>query len=83
MVNTNILGAWSIKTKTRMDTQTKFYKTWAIRNGLFSCEAWVMTSRDKSRPQAAEMRFMRSAIGTTRRNTIRNGVIRNKIHEEI
>jgi hypothetical protein len=29
------------------------------------------------------MRFMRSAIGTTRRNTIRNGVIRNKIHEEI
>jgi hypothetical protein len=50
-----------------VDAQMKFYKTMALRRG---CETWVMVSRDKSRLQAAEMRFLRSVIGTTIRDTI-------------
>jgi hypothetical protein len=41
-----------------------------------------MTPRDKSRFKAAEIRFLRSLVGITRRNRIRNDYIRKKLHLE-
>ncbi|KAL1457176.1 hypothetical protein WDU94_001836 [Cyamophila willieti] len=38
-----------------------------------------MKSREESRVQAAEMRFLRSMIGKTRRDRIRNEIIRSRI----
>jgi hypothetical protein len=55
-----------MKYTTRIDTQMNFYKAMAMRGGLYGCEIWVMTSRDKSRLQAAEVQFLRSVIGVTR-----------------
>jgi hypothetical protein len=49
----------TLKNKTRIDTQMKFYKNMTIMSDLYGCEAWVMTSRDKSRLQAAETGFLR------------------------
>jgi hypothetical protein len=66
-----------MKYTTRIDTQINFYKTVAIRGGL--CETWVMISRGKSRLQAAEVWFLRSVIGVTRRDMITND-IRNERH---
>jgi hypothetical protein len=68
--------------KKTMDILTKFYKTMAIRNGLHGCETWVMTSRGKSRLQAAGFRFLRSVIKTRRKDQIGNYIIRNKRHAE-
>jgi hypothetical protein len=45
----------TLKNKTKMDTQMKLFKTVAMRSGLYVYEAWVMTSKDNSRLQAAEI----------------------------
>lgn len=55
-----------ILTNKTVDTQMKFCKTMAVRSGLYGCETWVMTSRDKSSLQAAEMQFLKSVTGITR-----------------
>jgi hypothetical protein len=58
----------------------KFYKTMAIRSGLYGCETWLMIS--KSILQATEMRFLKSVTGITRRYKITNYNIRNKLYVE-
>jgi hypothetical protein len=60
----------------------KFYKTIGIRSGFYDCKTWGMTSRGESRQQVAEMWFLRSMIGKTRRGKIKNDDIRNKLHVE-
>ena len=65
--------------KTRTDTQMKFYKVIArptIHNGR---ETWVTTTRDMTRLEAEEMRFLRSVKGYTRLNKIRSEVIRKEL----
>jgi hypothetical protein len=52
----------------------------AMRSGLYVYEAWVMTSKDNSRLQAAEIWFLRSVITITRWDKIKNGNIINKPH---
>ena len=42
-------------------------------------ETWVTTTRDMTRLEAAEMRFVRSVKGYTRLDKIRNEVIRKKL----
>lgn len=69
----------TLKNKVRKDTMIKFYKTMAVPAALYSSETWTMTSRDKSRLQAAEMRFLRSVLGVTKRDRIRNEDIRNQL----
>jgi hypothetical protein len=71
----------SLKNKRRVDTQMKLCRTIAIRTDMCGCETCGMTSRGKSRLQAAEMSFLRSMIGITRRVKIRNDDIRNKLEE--
>jgi hypothetical protein len=45
----------ALKNRTRMNAEMKFCKTVEIRSDLYGCKVWVVTSRDKSRLQAAKM----------------------------
>jgi hypothetical protein len=45
-----------------VDTQMKFCKTVVVRSGFMAVKLGVMTSRDKSSLQAAEMRILKSVI---------------------
>ena len=60
-------------------TQMKFYIVIARPTLLYGSETWVTTTRDMTRLEAAEMRFLRSVKGYTRLNKIRSEVIRNEL----
>ena len=62
--------------KTRTDTQVKFYKVVVRPSLLYGSETWVITKRDMTGLEAAEMRFLRSVTGYTRLDKIRSEVIR-------
>ena len=53
--------------KTRTDTQMKFYKVVARPSLIYGSKTWITTKRDVTRLEAAEMRFLRSVAGYTRR----------------
>jgi len=65
--------------KTRTDTQMKFYKFLARPTLLYGSETWVTTTRDMTRLEAAEMRFLRSVKRYTRLDKIRSEVIRKEL----
>ena len=65
--------------KTRTDTQRKFYKVVTRPTLLYGSETWVTTTRDMTRLEAAEMRFLRSGKGYTRLDKIRSEVIRKEL----
>ena len=65
--------------KTRTDTQMKFYKVVARRKLLYGSETWVTTTRDTTRLEAAQMRFLSSVKGYTRLHKIRSEVIRKEL----
>ena len=65
--------------KPRTDTQMKFYKVVARPKLLYGIETWVTTTRDMTRLEAAEMRFLRSVKGYTRLDKIRSEVIRKEL----
>jgi len=52
----------------------KFYKVVARPTLLYGSETWVITKRDMTRLEAAEMRFLRSVKGYTRLDKIRSEV---------
>ena len=54
----------------------KFSKVVARPSLLYGSETWVTTTRDMTRLEAAEMRFLRSVKGYTRLDKIRSEVIR-------
>ena len=66
-------------TKTRTDTQVKFYKVVARPTLLYGSETWVTTTRDMTRLEAAEMRLLRSVKGYTRLDKTRSEVIRKEL----
>ena len=45
----------------------------------YAAETWTMTRREESKIQASEMRFLRSMIGKTRRDRVRNEDVRKEI----
>jgi len=65
--------------KTRTVTQMKFYKVVARPTLLYGSETWVTTTRDITRPEAAEMSFLRSVKGYTTLDKIRSEVIREDL----
>ena len=69
----------TLKNRARKETKLKFYKTMAIPAGLYGAESWVLTSKDKNRIQASEMRFLRSVVGVTRKDQVRNEDIRQSL----
>ena len=65
--------------KTRTDTQIKFCKVVATPSLFYGSETWVTTTRDMTRLEAAEMRFLRSVKGYTSLDKIRSEVIRKEL----
>jgi hypothetical protein len=47
---------------------------------LYGLETWVNKKRDLTRIQAAEMDFFRSNEGCTKRDRIKNEVVRKELH---
>ncbi|KAJ4438429.1 hypothetical protein ANN_14374 [Periplaneta americana] len=58
----------------------EFYKTMALPVLTYGSESWIIKERDKSKLQAAEMRFLRRVKGCTRRDLIRNEDIRKELN---
>ena len=48
---------------------------------LYGAEDWSLTSKTESSLQAAEMRVLRTIVGVTRRDRIRNATIREKLRD--
>ena len=57
----------------------KFYKTVARPTKFHDSETWVTTTRDMTRLEAAEMRFLRSVKGYTTLDKMRSEVIRKEL----
>ena len=67
--------------KRELTTKTKIsiYNSVYCSTLLYGSESWTLDSRDKSRLQAAEMKFLRRSIGKTKRDKIRNTRIREEV----
>jgi hypothetical protein len=48
-----------VKTKTRKTTQIQFYKVMALPVLLYGSEIWIIKTKDMSKIQATEMRYLR------------------------
>lgn len=55
------------------------YKSYYTPILTYGCETWTVRKREESRIQAAEMKFLRSILGKTRRDRIRNEEIRRTL----
>ncbi|KAI5725714.1 hypothetical protein M8J77_019224 [Diaphorina citri] len=60
----------------------EIYKTYYIPILTYGSETWTVRKKEESRIQAAEMKFLRSILGKTRRDRIRNDEIRRTIGVE-
>ena len=67
-----------LTTKTKMSIFNSIY----CPTLTYSSESWSLDNRDKSRLQAAEMKFLRRSIGKTKRDKIRNTRIREEVKTE-
>jgi hypothetical protein len=65
--------------KVRKETLLRFYKIMAIPTLLYGSECWTLTKRQKSRLEAAEMRFLRSVKGFRSIDHKRNEDIREEL----
>jgi hypothetical protein len=57
----------------------KLYKVVARPTLLYGSETWVTTTRDVTRLEAVEMRFLRIVKGYTRLGEIRSEVLRKPV----
>lgn len=55
------------------------YKLYYVPILIYAAESWTLTSRQESRIQASEMKFLRSMIGKTRKDRMRNEDVRNEV----
>jgi hypothetical protein len=66
--------------KVRKETLLRFYKIMAMPTLLYGSECWTLTKRQKSRLEAAEMRFLRSVAGYRLIDHRRNEGIREELN---
>uniref|UniRef100_A0A8D8LKZ5 Craniofacial development protein 2 n=2 Tax=Cacopsylla melanoneura TaxID=428564 RepID=A0A8D8LKZ5_9HEMI len=58
------------------------YQTYFVPILTYGSETWTVKRKEESRIQAAEMKFLRSTVGKTRRDRIRNENIRSMVGTE-
>ena len=55
----------TLKRKTQLSTQIKFYKVMTVPVLMYGSENWSLNRSDKRKIEAAEMRFLRPMAGYT------------------
>ncbi|KAI5734314.1 hypothetical protein M8J77_004982 [Diaphorina citri] len=68
--------------KVPMKCKKVLFNTYYVPILTYGCETWTMRKKDNTRMQAAEMKFLRSMVGKTRRDRIRNIDIRKMVDIE-
>lgn len=63
-------------------TKMTVYKTVFKPVLTYGSESWVLTKEAKRKLQTVEMKYLRAALGVTRRDRIRNDVIRTELEVE-
>ena len=58
------------------------YNAVVVPTLVYGCETWVLKDRDKTRLQAAEMNVLRSVVGVTRLECVRNETIKERLKQE-
>ena len=72
------IGKKELTTKTKMAV----YNTVYCPTLLYGSETWTLDNRECSRVQAAEMRYLRRVVGKTKRDKVRNTIIRDQTKTE-
>ena len=68
------VGKKELTSKTKMAVYNSVY----CPTLLYGSETWTLDSREFSRIQAAEMKYLRRIVGKTKRDKIRNTIIRDQ-----
>ena len=75
----NQLGkAFISKQELPVKTKMAVFDTVFCPTLLYGSETWTLDSREHSRLQATEMKYLRRVVGKTKRDKIRNAIIRNQ-----
>lgn len=69
----------TLKNKTRVDTQLKFYKTMAVPMLMYGSENWALNRSDVRKVETSEMKFLRRVAGLTLRDQVSNNEIRQTL----
>jgi hypothetical protein len=74
-IKTSLLNTKEISKRTKVVVYRTIYRPILT----YSCESWVMNSNNQRAIRACDMRFLRKIEGKTRRNRIRNKIIRETV----
>ncbi|CAH1987605.1 unnamed protein product, partial [Acanthoscelides obtectus] len=74
-MNTSFLRKKMTSRKTKMTVYRTVFRPILI----FGSESWVLTNRQKSKLQVIDMKYLRAVKGVTRKDKIRNEVIREEL----
>ena len=69
----------TLKGKTQLSTQIKFYKVMAVPVLMYGSENWSLNPSDTRKIEAAEMRFLRPMAGYTLLDIKRSSDIRDQL----
>jgi hypothetical protein len=69
----------SLKGKTQLSTEIKFYKIMTIPVMIYGTDNWSLNRSDKRKIEAAEMRFLRPTVGCSLLDKKRSSDIREQL----
>jgi hypothetical protein len=70
----------ALNNKIRKETQIRFYQATAVPALTYGSEIWAITKKQEGKIETAEMKFLRSVAGYTRKGQIRNTTIREELN---